>query len=665
MRKPLLSQVALRIDVVLLTVCLVYGNSLQNGFHFDDFHTVTDNPAIRSLANIPRFFSDATTFSVLPANRTYRPFVSTSLAIDYALGHGYVPFWFHVGTLAVLLLLLAAMFWLFRHLLRSVAVNPGLASNSALFAIAWYGLHPALAETVNYIIQRGDMYSAVGVVGSLALFACRPNLRPTGLYLLPFVFGMLSKPTTIVLPAMLFAYVLMFESEPLPGKSAWLRAGIATVPSLTTGLAALALQSAMTPKSFAPATISHTDYLLTQPYVLLRYFGTFFLPLHLNVDSDLQPFHSLTSQAVAGFVFVAAVIATVALTTRHRTLRPISYGLLWFLVASVPTSVYTLSEVENDHRMVLPFVGLTLAVSWTLALLAARFVPASKLGRYALFSSVLTLLAAYACGTYRRNIVWRTDESLWLDDVQKSPHNGRGLMNYGLTQMAKGDYWRARDYFTRALQYTPNYPTLEINLGIVNGELNDAADAERHFQRAILLAPVDDQTHFYYGRWLTQTSRLTEALPQLEESVQLNPARIPPRDLLAQTLAASGDTSAAVAVARETVALAPDDAAAHVLIAHPPAPNLDAQANGWINLSLSRYQQQDFPGTIAAARQALQLEPLSALAWNNIAAADASLGEWDAAIAAADKALHLQPGFQLASNNRAWAMAEKAKAQTR
>ena len=36
--------------------------------------------------------------------------------------------------------------------------------------------------------------------------------------------------------------------------------------------------------------------------------------------------------------------------------------------------------------------------------------------------------------------VWRTDESLWRDVVEKSPHNGRGIMNYGLVFIERGDY---------------------------------------------------------------------------------------------------------------------------------------------------------------------------------------------------------------------------------
>jgi tetratricopeptide (TPR) repeat protein len=611
---------------LLLAVVLTYVNGLHNDFHFDDFHTITDNPAVRSLSNIPRFFTDATSFSVLPANRTYRPFVSTSLALDYALGHGYNPVAFHLGTLLVFLLLLATLFQLYGRTLSAIAGETQTATYAALFATAWYGLHPALAETVNYIIQRGDIYAALGVAASLALFACRPNLRRTGLYLLPFLFGVLSKPPAIVLPALLFAWVLYFERVP---RNNLRHAALLTLPSLVTGIAAMALQAAMTPKSFTPATISRVDYLLTQPYVLLRQAITFFLPIHLNVDTDLQPFTTLNPAASAGLLFLAALIAAIALTARRPQLRPISFGLLWFLVANIPTSVYTLSEVENDHRMVLPFIGLTLAVTWSLTLLVQRLT--APRARAAMMTAGILLLAANAYGTVRRNIVWRTDASLWLDDTLKSPHNGRGLMNYGLTQMAIGDYPRALEYFTRALRYTASYPTLEINLGIVYGALHNSAQAQQHFQRAILLAPADDQPHFYYGRWLLETGDLGDALPQLREAVRLNPARLPPHELLAE-------------------------AEAQMRYQSPRQ-----QADNLINLSLARYQQQDFVGTIAAARQALLVDRDSALAWNNIAAAEASLAHWDAAIAAADRALRLQPDFQLAKNNLAWALNERQK----
>ena len=83
---------------VLVFVSLVYSNHFGNAFHFDDSHTIAQNVYIRSLANIPRFFTDTETSSVLPANRTFRPLLFTSLAFDYWLGQSLNPFWFHMTT---------------------------------------------------------------------------------------------------------------------------------------------------------------------------------------------------------------------------------------------------------------------------------------------------------------------------------------------------------------------------------------------------------------------------------------------------------------------------------------------------------------------------------------------------------------------------------------
>jgi tetratricopeptide (TPR) repeat protein len=650
--------------VLVLAVCAAYANSLQNEFHFDDFHTTVDNPAIRSLHNAGRFFTDATTFSVLPANRTYRPFVSLSLAVDYAVGHGYKPFWFHLSTLLVFLLQLAVMLWLYERIADAATGGreppPANHQAAALAAVAWYGLHPAMAETVNYIIQRGDIYSTLGVVGALAMYACLPKLRRTGLYLLPFVFGIFSKPPAIVLPVLLFAYVAYFDAE---GKNRWKRAATAALPSIAVGALAIWLQSAMTPKSFAPSTISNFDYCITQPFVLLRYFGSFFLPIHLNVDTDLGAFDGFTTNAMWGFLFLAAVVLAIWLTARRKILRPISFGLLWFLVASITTSVYRLSEVENDHRMYMPFVGLVLAATWLLWLSVERIAalrPKMPVRPIALALGVVALIA-YSYGVHERNRVWRNEETLWLDDVQKSPHNGRGLMNYGLTQLEKGAYAEALEYFERALLYTPNYPTLEINLGVVCGAMGNAEGAKQHFLRAIALAPTDDEPYFYYGRWLYGTGRVGDALPQLREAVQLNPARLPPRDLLLQALQASGDDDEARTLAQQTLAITPDDAVAQSGLANPVSVNADS----WINISLSRYQQHDYVGTIAAANEALKLNPKSEIAYNNIGAAYASLNQWQQAIAAEKQALTLRPDFQLAKDNLEWALAEKQKGEAK
>src|ERR1700735_371015 len=166
--------------LLLVAVTLAYSNHFQNDFHFDDFHTVNNNPYIRSLRNAKLFFTDPSTFSILPANRTYRPLVTLSLAVDYWLGSGLHPFYFHLDMFLWYLAQLALMFALFRHILRFASAE-AWTEWAALFAAALYGWHPVMAETVNYIIQRGDLYSTMLAVAALAIYALAPKLRRLGL----------------------------------------------------------------------------------------------------------------------------------------------------------------------------------------------------------------------------------------------------------------------------------------------------------------------------------------------------------------------------------------------------------------------------------------------------------------------------------------------------
>jgi tetratricopeptide (TPR) repeat protein len=651
--------------LALCAVGAAYANSFENGFHFDDFHTIVDNPAVRSLGNLKEFFTDANTFSVLPTNRTYRPIVSASLALDYALGHGYEPtLWFHVSTFAWFVVLLALLYLLYERVLERAGA--GTASVwLALIGATWFGLHPAIAETVNYVIQRGDVYCTLGCVAALVLWTRMPKLRRTGLYLLPLALALLSKPPAAVFPVLLFFYVLLFEPEGNTTRGK--KAALATLPSLAVTAALLWLQSAMTPKSFTPTILDASAYRLTQPYVWLRYCGELFLPIHLNVDTDLGVFSGMNIRALAGIALVVLLGIAIWLTARRRVLYPIAYGLIWFVVTQLPTSLYPLSEVENDHRMFFSFVGLILAVVWGSWLLLHRLLDEAiwKRLRPALVACVLLALGAYAWGVHVRNLVWRSESTLWKDDVQKSPHNGRGLMIYGLTLMSQGDYPKALDYYERALLYTPNYATLEINLGVVNGAMANTAEAERHFLRAVELTPGSDEPHTFYGRWLCQQGRTSEAIAQLRTAILLNPLRPMQREELIRAYQRSGDADSARKAAQETLEYVPGDTVALLATqtpATPQSPEARAvnDAATLINRSLALNQAGKFEDSIAVARDALKIDAKNALAWNNIAAGYESLHQWDQAIAAARRAIALKPDFQLAKNNLAWSLQQKS-----
>jgi hypothetical protein len=155
---------------VLLLVALLaaYSNHFHNGFHFDDAHTVETNASIREVRNIPMFFRDATTFSSLPSNQSYRPLVSTLLAIDYRLG-GLQPFPFHLSifVLFVALTLLVA-FVIHRLTERSAtsSANGWIALGESIVPSTSPSMHSPLRNLTEPLIETRLERRAADCVGT-------------------------------------------------------------------------------------------------------------------------------------------------------------------------------------------------------------------------------------------------------------------------------------------------------------------------------------------------------------------------------------------------------------------------------------------------------------------------------------------------------------------
>ena len=624
---------------ILLAVLGAYRNHFHNAFHFDDFHSITGNLFLEDLRNVPRFFVDPMVSSTMPDHAMYRPVVTASLALDYRLARGYQPFWFHVSTFFWFLVLLVLMFFLFRRLM--CASSPGVSSAewAALAATACFGLHPAIAETVNYVIQRADLYSTLGVVASLLCFIAWPARRKQCWYLLPALAACLSKAPALIFPFIFLAYVWIFEEK------RWR----STIPAFIAGAAAAILTVKMTPPSFQAGAASDSLYRLTQPWIALHYFRSFFLPTQLSADTDWTYIDPTGGQAFAGYVFVIALLAAAYFAARRKETRPIAFGLLWFLLALAPTSLMPLGEVTNDHRMFFPFVGLTLAVMWSLYLVTPARAPISILAPV-----LIVILAAEAVGTHRRNEVWRTEETLWQDVAQKSPHNARGLMNYGITFMPR-DYTSALIYLIRAEALMPTYYAIEFNLGRAYAGLHRDTDAEAHFQHAIELSPRSAEPYVYYAEWLASRSRLADAQTQLESVLKFDPAYFPARKQLIEVYTRRKNWKARDRLVEESLRLSHDDDLArryHEERATPEA---------LLNLSARYCNAGNYTECLAAAQSAIEMRPSFAEAYNNAAAAYIALQQWDEGIQAARQALRLKPDYQDAKSNLDWALAHRPR----
>jgi Flp pilus assembly protein TadD len=356
--------------------------------------------------------------------------------------------------------------------------------------------------------------------------------------------------------------------------------------------------------------------------------------------------------ALLGLSLFAAVKAS-----RTREYRPVAFGILWFWIAIAPTSsIVPLAEVTTAHRAFLGYIGLNAAVAWFLWAAAPR-----ALWR-PMIAGAAALIAAHAVATWQRNKVWRTDETLWADVASKSPRNGRGLMNYGLSQMTRGRYVEARDLFNRAAVLLPSYSFLEVNLGVVSSAMKDPVEAERHFQRSFAIDDGQPVAHRLYARFLLDQARGPEAIVQLQRTLALSPGELEARHMLMAIYAARDAKPELGALVAETLRLASGDADAQAYARGlaPFTPEHDDYL-GWFNLGFSFTRAERHLDAATVYRVALSRDSMQAEALNNLGWTLGRLGFLDDAELPLRRAIQLKPDFALARNNLVWVQNQRPR----
>jgi len=509
------------------------------------------------------------------------------------------------------------------------------------------------------------------VVLGLFLYVRFKSKRKYGLYLIPVVLAILTKQTAVMFFPIQFVYVLLFESDASLYdlfrkkrlfKSVFLKTLPAFLICFVLGYIVFVMQ-----RDEAMVEISNLDYMITQPLVMLRYFVLFFFPVRLSADTDWQVFQTVFDvRAILGFVFVIGLIVYAFKASGKKETRPVSFGILWFFLALMPTSSFiALTQVTNDHRMFFPFVGLVLAVPWWFALQLKKYeakIKAQKWLKYLIVVVAVAILVLNAYGTFRRNQVWSSDESLWYDVTVKSPRNPRGLMNYGLTQMQKGNYETALEYYNKALRLDPDYVYLHVNLGILKNAMGKPGEAEKHFLKAVKYV-AHPSPPYYYARFLKSHARIDEAIYYCKRSIHISYTYMPARHLLMDLYLIRKDKEKLIKLIDETLDINPGNKYAKEMqekvktieqsklqqlkstVKEAPTPE------NYLNLSLEYYQHGMYEACIDACYNALELNPDYEQAYNNICSAYNQLGEYEKAIEACEKALEINPEFQRAKNN--------------
>lgn len=469
--------------LVFLLATAVFLNTLPNGFAFDDLIHISTNPAIRSVEQSLRYFTQPT----FPGD-LYRPIVFLS----YSLTHhffGLEPFAYHLtnvllhGGVSVLVFLL---------------ISEICSRRTALFTALIFAIHPLHTEVVANVTGRTELLSGFFMLYALLLLLRQRSsdiLTATGAGL-SFLLALLSKESAF--SAFLLLPLLIWFKSAEEGYVR--RVFIRQVPLLIMGAIYLALRINVIGSMVSPdgvtlfidnplISLGAAERVINALSGLGRYIFLCFVPIQLSADYSYQAIPFLSLKDITGlFLLLLALLALVFGVLGLVQRRLFAFFSLWFFGAFVVTSniAFPIGTIFAERLAYIPSLGI-------IGLLALAF---SKLSASKLMTPVFSLLLLiFFIKTWLQSENWRSNESLHRAQIYVAPSSAKVQLNYSIVLWDEGRHSEALQHIELASKLYPKFAKAAWGKGIILLSKGELAKAEAAFSRSLGIDPDFADSH--------------------------------------------------------------------------------------------------------------------------------------------------------------------------
>jgi protein O-mannosyl-transferase len=542
--------------IVLLGI-LVYSNTLQVPWYFDDTSNIVENGVIRDLGKAWRYLLSSG-----------RGLAQLTFALNYRIGDldvtGYhlVNLVFHLTTSCVVLLILRRIF--------------PTSSRLPLLGALLFLVHPLQTQAVTYVVQR--MTSLSGLFFFLALYLfirAREALATAGrifsarhlfFYLAALGCGALAvlvKENAAILPLAL----LLFDRYFLPAEDESKKRRLCYILPFIIVPLGLAVQEILFPllhgtslgalgKTLDLASQRHVtvlNYLVTELSVVWTYLRLLFLPYGQALDYGYPVAeHLLTGKNILAFLGVAGLLGTAFSCRRKAPL--ISFGIFWFLLALSVESTFIPLDPLFEHRLYVPLFGFVLVVIGLLRLL----LPPNRV-EFVLLIMILLL----AVTAWRRNALWNDPIAFHEDNLRQVPWSERVRVSLAKAYMVAGRNDDAQIRLEEALQINPGYDYIYLNLGLIQIDKGQFDRAMATLQKGVQINPERTEFYDFIGFLYYKLGQPELAIRSLRHAIEIGPLYPNAYLNLGTVYTTVGDLSAALECFQKAIALSHESVMGH------------------------------------------------------------------------------------------------------
>ena len=434
---------------------VIYSNTLNVPFVFDDRINISDNPAIR----ITQLTFENLSNSAFESPDPNRPLANVSLALNYYF-HEYEVAGYHLVNITIHALTGILLYFLFvitlkAPVLKRTIIRPQITAFAA--AVIWLA-HPLQTQSVTYVIQRMNSMATMFYILAMLLYVIARLSVSKRKKIFFFVgcavsglAGFWSKEIVITLPFFILLYefyflqdldINWFKSKPF----------IFTATIIILGAIILAGQKLGAMFSYGGRQFTLEQRLLTESRVVIFYISQLFFPApsRLNLLHDFSTSVSLLKPLSTLFSVMALASLLVLAGWFARSWRLLSFCILWYIGnLALESTVFPL-EIIFEHRNYLPSTFVSLMFSW-LVMWGLRFTQFKPFALIMLFLIAMT----FSYWTYERNSDWHDEETLLIDCLEKAPNVARTQASLGYVLLWQGRLDEATKRFNTALRLNP------------------------------------------------------------------------------------------------------------------------------------------------------------------------------------------------------------------
>ena len=527
------------IVIIFIIILAIYSNTFHASWHFDDEPNILDNKPLHlnklNWQNIEKTFFA----SIINDDKIRRPIACFSFALNYYFGKDNV-FGYHFVNLSIHFLASIFLFLFIYHSLNLPLLKAKYGPNSyfiALLATILWTINPIQTQAITYIVQR--MASMAGMFYIMSMYfylkgrTSTNRLSMLSHYFFCFIAAILafgSKENAAMLPISIFLFDL-FIIQGLTKENIKKNSLILLILMLIPLSLALILKgpSMFTTKylfsGYEQRGFTLFERLLTEPRIIIYYITLLLYPMpdRLCIMHDISVSHSLINPPTTIIAIFTILIILILAIMKSKKWPFVSCCIIFFFLNHIIESTIFALELIFEHRNYIPSMLFFVPIA-ILIVREIQFFSYKKLMQIAISIFVILVLIGQGHSSFMRNFIWKTEEGLWLDAIDKYPNMSRSHHNLGRYYADIGENEKAMIEYKIALNlkrgsHGETHHITHYNLALIYVKTGEEDKAIDHLHKAIAIDPRSADAYNNLAILLAKRGRYDDAFNLLTKSL--------------------------------------------------------------------------------------------------------------------------------------------------